>query len=158
MTMRAVHIPFEYSIGATEDDCRELARRISPMEIEALSGEEREMLPELLCSERRRCRTYTVRLGGRLAGICFVEDRDGRREMAFTKTRYLTEERRVAFARGIPQLVEDLQRAESDAGHGGKPMYMHVPEGDGRSKEWFLRCGFTETDKGLLCPGERKED
>lgn len=97
-----------------------------------------------------RARVYQVRLDGRLAGMCFVHDLPDRREMAFTKTEWLVTERKIAFARGIPRLLRDL--AEHERGRDSKPMYMHVPEGDGRSAEWFVRAGCAMTDKGLLCP------
>ena len=64
----------------------------------------------------------------------------------------------MAFARGIAGLLRELADAEERAGHGAKPMYMHVPEGDARSEEWFVRAGCRRTAHGLLCPGaEGKE-
>ena len=164
--------PFEYTRGATEAELRELAAEISPMETAGLrraepanqdtwatgNGLSPHNLAELLVVLGRISRTYAVRIGGRLCGVCFVEEFDDRREMSFTKTRYLTEERRVTFARGIAGLLRDLAELEGGAGHGGKPMYMHVPEGDVRSEEWFVRAGCRRTERGLQCPGaEGKE-
>ena len=106
-------------------------------------------------------RRYAVYLDGRLAGVAFVHERTGRdgrayRDMCFTKTRYLAEERRITFARTIPQLMADLDRHEraaiGDAEADAKPLYMHTPDGDGRSKAWFLKCGCVEDEHGLRCP------
>ena len=101
-----------------------------------------------------RTRVYQVYLDGRLAGMCFVADLPDRREMAFTKTEWLVTERKIAFARGIPHLLRDL--ADHERGRDANPMYMHVPEGDERSEEWFVRAGCVRTELGLLCP-QRKE-
>ena len=143
---------FRYRRGATRGDLAELAREISPMETEGMDEGLRWTLEGLFMTLAARERTYTVRLDGRLAGVCFIADKADRREMAFTKTRYLTDERRVAFARGIPQLLRDLAEREREAGRDGKPMYMHVPEGDAKSEAWFVRAGCERTEKGLRCP------
>lgn len=102
-----------------------------------------------------RARIYKVFLDERLAGMCFVHDLPDRREMAFTKTEWLVTCHPMVFARGIPQLLQDL--AEHERGRDSKPMYMHVPEGDERSAEWFVRAGCKLTDAGLLCPGYQKK-
>jgi hypothetical protein len=145
-------IEFKYGRCATIDDIRHLAENISPMEIAHLDPERRRTLRGELQYAAMNCRTYTVRLDGHLAGICFIRDLPDRREMAFTKTRYLTENRKITFARGITQLLNDLSGGETAAGRAGKPMYMHTPHGDSRSKEWFVKAGCVETENGLLCP------
>lgn len=150
-------VPFEYRAPALEGEVAELARELSPLETEGMQPIDRETIGDALLRAAKECRTYSVRLDGRLCGVCFVEDRPYGREMAFTKTRFLTEERRTTFARGIPQLLEDLARGEAERGHGGKPMYMHAPEGDARSRAWFVRAGCVETERGLLCPEQGKE-
>ena len=150
-------IPFEYRAPALDREIVELVRDLSPRETEGLEPCVRDTLGGALIVASKKCRTYSVRLDGRLAGVCFVEDRPDRRVMAFTKTRFLTEERKVTFARGIPQLLDDLARGEAARRRGGKPMYMHVPEGDERSKAWFVRAGCVETEHGLLCPAQGKE-
>lgn len=150
-------IPFEYRRQAQTAEIVELVRNISPLETEGMEPCIRDSLGGALLAAAAKCRTYSVRLSGRLAGVCFVEDRPDRREMAFTKTRYLTEERKFTFARGIPQLLADLARYEADGGRDGKPMYMHVPDGDERGKAWFVRAGCVETEDGLLCPEAGKE-
>lgn len=154
--------PFEITTGASDADCEELAWHLSPLEFAAAGLPMDDLrVPDMLCrvfkSERAAARTYVARVDGELAGICFVYDFPDRREMSFAKTRYLTEQRKVAFARGIPQLLRELARREAQAGCGAPAMYMHVPEGDDRSKEWFIRCGCAETDKGLLCPAAGEE-
>ena len=150
-------IPFEYHAPALDREIVELVRDLSPLETEGLEPCVRDTLGGALIVASKKCRTYSVRLDGRLAGVCFVEDRPDRRVMAFTKTRFLTEERKVTFARGIPQLLDDLARGEAARRRDGKPMYMHVPEGDERSKAWFVRAGCVETEHGLLCPAQGKE-
>lgn len=141
-------ISFTYRRNATRADVRALVDDMSPMERapEGVLG--------ALVAALRRARTYVVMLDGRLAGICFVVDLADRREMAFTKTAYLTERRPVAFARGIPQLFADLNAHEAETRHDGKPMYMHVPEGDAKSAAWFVRagCAAAPDGTGLVCP------
>ena len=145
--------PFSYEPGARALDLVELAAQISPLETAHLPAAMRSQLAGLfLEAAAKSSRTYTVRIDGRLAGICFVEDTPGGREMAFTKTRYLTHERRLTFARSIRQLFADLAKLEAVCGARPGPMYMHVPEGDARSKAWFLRAGCRETERGLECP------
>ena len=100
-------------------------------------------------------RVYQVFMCGRLAGMCFVADLPDRREMAFTKTEWLVSKHPIAFARAIPGLLRDLARLER--GRDGKPMYMHVPEGDDRSAAWFVRAGCRLTARGLLCPVAKKK-
>ena len=148
---------FSYARNAQRSEIWELVRSISPMETEGLPPEVRDTLCASLIRAAAECRTYSAYLDGRLAGICFVRDLADRREMCFAKTRYLTEERKIAFALGVPRLLRDLAEMESMARRDAKPMYMHVPEGDTRSKEWFVRAGCTETEGGLLCPGGGKE-
>ena len=143
-------MPFEYRRCARRAEIAELAREIAPMEVAGMKPREIASVGGMLMAAAAKCRTYVVRLGGRLCGICFVEDREDRREMAFTKTRHLVEDRKVAFARGIPQLLADLAAHEAEAGRDAKPMYMHAP--DARSREWFVRAGCAETERGLLCP------
>lgn len=147
-----------YTIGATAEEIEELCRELSPMELGGdadgdVGRHVREaVLPEAMSAYAAKCRTYVARLDGRLAGICFVEDVGRRREMSFAKTRYLTEERKIAFARGIPALLAELAARERAAGCDREPMYMHVPEGDARSEAWFVRAGCVRTADGLRCP------
>lgn len=147
---------FTYRRNAREEELRELCREISPLETAGLSVRERRALPGLVLSAARKCRTYVVRIDSRLAGVCFVDDFADRREMAFTKTRYLTEERRLTFAKEIWRLLVDLARFEREAGRDAKPMYMHVPDGDERSAAWFVRAGCVLTERGLLCPQQER--
>ena len=149
--------PFTYARNARIGELLDLARDISPMETRGMAPGDVAALGGLFIALAARSRTYTARLGGRLCGVCFVEDFPDRRGMSVTKTRYLTEERRFAFARGIARLLRDLDRLEAAAGRCGVPMYMHTPEGDVRSKEWFIRAGCVETERGLLCPHNGKE-
>ncbi len=143
---------FTYRRNATRADVRALVADISPMERAPA-----DVLGRLLAA-LRHSRTYVVRLGGRLAGICFVADLPCRREMAFTKTAWLTGRRPVAFARGIPRLFADLNAHEAETGHDGRPMFMHVPEGDAKSAAWFVRagCATAPDGTGLLCPTYRE--
>ena len=149
-------VAFTYARGARVAEIKELYRDISPLETAHMTPEfaKGPLLGALLFAAAHS-RTYAVRLDGRLAGICFIEDRDFGRLMSFTKTRYLTEERKVAFARGIPQLLKDLARAEKATGRDDKPMYMHVPDGDRKSEAWFVRSGCRRTAHGLMCPRTR---
>ena len=144
--------PFEYRRNATRDDVRRLVADMSPLEHapEGVLGR--------LVADLYRSRTYVVTIDSRLAGICFVVDLDDRREMAFTKTAYLTERRPVTFARSIPLLLADLDRHEAEAGRDRLPMHMHVPEGDVRSLSWFIRAGCTpaQDGEGLVCPRSRE--
>lgn len=149
---------FSYSAPARIAELQELAAAIAPMELRGCSEAfAQNVLPGLLLATAARSRTYAVRLDGRLAGICFIQDLGSRREMAFTKTRYLVEERKIAFARAIPQLLADLAREEARRRRDAKPMYMHTPEGDEKSKRWFVRAGCVETERGLRCPGANNE-
>jgi len=156
---RKRRIPFEYKAGATDAELAELARDVWPGELEGLDESLRDTLEDVFKAIARWARTYTVRLAGRLCGICFVFEKPDRREMSFTKTRHLAEERKYTFAVGIGQLLRDLAEREDADGHGGKPMYMHVPEGDDRSRDWFVRAGgCEETEWGLKCPGKEKAE
>ncbi len=148
---------FAYSSPAKGAELLELAREVAPMELRGFPPGFSEALPGLLFQAAARSRTYVVRLSGRLAGICFVEDLGDRRQMSFTKTRYLVEERRIAFARGIAGLLADLAAEEARRGRDSSPMYMHVPDGDEKSKRWFVRAGCVESELGLRCPGANNE-
>ena len=147
-----------YTNGATAEEIEELCRELSPMELGSdadgdVGRHVREaVLPDAMSGYAAKCRTYVARLDGRLAGICFVEDRGRRREMSFAKTRHLTEERKIAFARGIQALLAELAAREREAGCDREPMYMHVPEGDAKSEAWFVRAGCVRTADGLRCP------
>lgn len=145
---------FQYSRNARAGELAELAREISPMEAAQLPpGLSGGALAAAFAALAAGTRTYTVRLGGRLCGVCFVEDLPDRRLMSFTKTRFLASERRVTFARGIGRLLRDLAAAEREAGRDARPMYMHVPEGDFRSMAWFARAGCVPEGGWLRCPG-----
>lgn len=150
MSASAETFGFGYSRNALAHEIEELARDIAPVETAALDDETRRTLLPRLMVAAVRCRTYVARLDGRLAGICFIEDLPDRREMAFAKTRYLAEKRRFAFARGLGQLLAALAALEAEAHADARPMYMHVPEGDGKSAAWFVRAGLKMTPRGLL--------
>ena len=150
--------PFSYMRGARVIDVLSLADDLSPLETEqvrARLGDEAarpERIKGMLLHAAAVSRTYVAEIDRKLAGICFIRDVGGRREMAFTKTRYLTERRKITFARSVGALLRDLARLEAACGRDGAPMYMHTPEGDVASRDWFVRAGCVETPMGLRCP------
>ena len=143
--------PFEYDIPATREQIGELFDGISPMETLPAGMERQDFVDAFMSADA----TYAVKTGGRLAGVAAVWDSSEHRTMCFTKTAYLTTERRITFARSIAALLSDLADEERRRGATG-PMYMHTPEGDERSKAWFVRAGCVETVSGLLCPDNER--
>lgn len=147
--------PYTYEVGATDERIRELVDCLSPIEI-APEGLTAEMMIEY--RDKKCAASYAVLIDGRLAGICFVEEYRNHREMCFAKTEYLTTSRKITFAKSIASLFADLNRYECRRMGGKdafKPMYMHTPEGDERSKAWFVASGCQETRHGLKCPSGR---
>ena len=110
--MRKIGKVFDYSYPATTDEVERLWDDIWEGELAERKDITRE---SFLAACAMADRSYVVRLDGRLAGICFVCDCDDRREMAFTKTRYLASERKIAFARNVGLLLADLAGAENEA-------------------------------------------
>lgn len=145
---------YSFTTNAKVEELRELCDDVAEIEHapEDLFGR--------LLAASSRLRTYVVRAPDRaLEGICFVDDLPDRREMAFTKTRHLVERRPIAFARSIPLLLDELARRERAAGRDAKPMYMHTPEGDEKSRRWFIRAGCVDAgERGLLCPKARETE
>lgn len=146
-----VKSPFAYEIPATPERIGELFDGISPLEALPDGMERQDFVDAFMSADA----TYAVTVDGRLAGVAAVWDSSGGRTMCFTKTSYLTKERRVTFARGIARLLSDLADAERRRGATG-PMYMHTPEGDEHSKAWFVMAGCVETESGLMCPDNER--
>ena len=146
---------FEYSYPATTEEVERLWDDIWEGELATRKDITRESFLEACATADR---SYVVWLDGRLAGICFVCDCGDRREMAFTKTRHLARERKIAFARNVGQLLADLAGAENEAaarrGAAETPLVFHAP--DARSRDWFVRAGCIITERGLECPNGKE--
>lgn len=128
---------FEIHEGATRGECAALAEGIWEGELKAacIEGIDRGFLGGAFWDLAGRSRTYVAEIDGHLAGICFVEDLEDRREMSFVKTQYLATERKITFARSIAALFRTLHDLER--GQGDRPIVFHVP--DERSRAWFER-------------------
>lgn len=150
--------PFTYLRGARVRDVLALADDLSPMEAEQVRAQlgddaaRPDRIKGMLLHAAAVSRTYVALIDRKLAGICFVRDLPDRREMAFTKTRYLTERRKITFARSVGALLRDLARLEAACGRDRLPMLMHTPEGDDASRDWFVSAGCLPVPGGLLCP------
>ena len=124
-------VDWRYRIPATEADAEELAADLSPL-VRLPEGRGAGDLKAALAAADL---AYAVELGGRLCGIAYFFEGDGGvATMAYLETAYLTRERRLAHARGLPALLRD-----AFAMWGG-PYRFAAPE-KARDREWFRRCG-----------------
>ena len=144
--------PFSYEIPASRERLGELYDSLSPIE-RLPPGISRD---EFIVAMEAADASYAVVIDGRLAGVAVVCDRGSVREMAFTKTAYLTERRRITFARNIPHLLANLQWAESRRPPHGFSLFMHRPDDDA-SADWFIRCGCSEYRPDWLKIPDEKE-
>lgn len=142
---------FTFARCARGDELKELADGISPLELVGVPEERVRSMRGWLHALAATCRTYVVRTGGMLAGICFVKDLEGppRRMVAFVKTERFTA-RRTEAARSVPEQFRCLARLERESGRAGTPMYFSVPFEDVSARGWYVRMGCTAAEGTLL--------
>lgn len=149
--------PFTYEIPATADRLAELYDTLSPIETMP-DGVTRD---DFIAASLTASASYAVLIDGHLAGIALVKDFPDHREMGFAKSEYLTTSRRITFAKAIPLLFANINWAEAHR-YGDNaviipPLYIHTPDGDDRSRDWFIRAGCTPAAYGLKVPNFKEK-